>query len=319
MDLMRQIQALYESDLFETSRFNQKKNAELAKEIAPALVHATSTSQRAVQAPRLKEARIGWGLDVPDEDDEIGVKIGGQHPGLAAVALVRETLSEFHIPSQFQLRFAGMKRFSGTPPYGMEVGHITIQAEMQSQSSVRHYVDVPVIVREGRMLRPGLIVHEGTIRVLTQNTIDDILGRGEIYRRPLDRKTLFSPPLDETKTGAPVPITQPGLYGVAPNQARWAAKIKSAVTGIQKSAAEEHSSEEHLDPAERSTRGMLGPGASVRLKKEIVVKDRGGASYTIPSGTKGKVIRDMEGDGTRLYVQFEGLGIVAPISGLSVK
>lgn len=69
----------------------------------------------------------------------------------------------------------------------------------------------------------------------------------------------------------------------------------------------------YLDVAERDREGLLEPGTTVSLDKDIQARDRGGGYLVIPSGEEGKVLRDMEGDGKMLYISFPAMGITTPV------
>jgi hypothetical protein len=62
--------------------------------------------------------------------------------------------------------------------------------------------------------------------------------------------------------------------------------------------------DEILDPAERCREDLYGIGSEVVLEEDIQARERGGGHLIVPSGERGKVLKDMEGDGKMLYVQF---------------
>lgn len=120
-----------------------------------------------------------------------------RHPGVAAVAFVREALSEFTIPSQVKVEYSGMKRSSGHGAHALTDGVILVKAELRSLSGARHYIDVPVAVLDRQMVYPEVLVHQGRTRVMAQSTFDDIVKQGESAQGELDRKNMYSPPPDE--------------------------------------------------------------------------------------------------------------------------
>ena len=65
--------------------------------------------------------------------------------------------------------------------------------------------------------------------------------------------------------------------------------------------------EEYLDTAERTREGLIEPGSNVTLQEDVQARERGGGYIVVPSGEKGQVLKDMEGDGKLLYVNFEAL------------
>lgn len=247
-----------------------------------------------------RQAGSGWDLR---EDPEGAYKIGGQHPGIAAVLLVRKALSEFDIPTPMNLRYAGMKRVTGKPPYHIGDGHIMVRAELMSLSSVRHWVDIPVVVKSGRMLHPAVLLHNASPRVITQHTLDDILKQGDVMVQDPPRRTMYSPPNEHKVKRPRVPAVQPGLFSALPGRAH----IRAALVGRRTAAPE------HRDRAEMPADESLPCGREITLSNDVEVRDRGGVVYTLSSGTKGTIVRDIEGDNRRYYVNFPSEGFRAPI------
>lgn len=142
--------------------------------------------------------------------------LSDRHPGLQAVAVVRDALSAYDVPSQVRLRYTGMNRHGGSGAYHMTDGVVWVQAELQSLSSAKHYVDIPVIVVDRRMVQPEVLLHRGRTRVMAQSTFDDIIGNAEVHRAAPDRKHLYSlPPSRERPPAEPTPVTNAGMFGVA--------------------------------------------------------------------------------------------------------
>lgn len=71
--------------------------------------------------------------------------------------------------------------------------------------------------------------------------------------------------------------------------------------------------DEMLDPAERRRDKLFGIGSSVTLAEDAQVRDRGGSSLIIPKGESGKVVRDIEGDGKVLYVNFDKMNLTTSL------
>ena len=191
---------------------------------------ATVTSDPEVETlHRLMREAAGWNLSKED-DVEDGQPIGGQHPGAAALLLVRQALAEYSIPTEVDLRYHGIRRAVGHGAFGMNEGIVFVQATLHSMSGPRHHVDIPVIVRQGRALAPSILLHNGNPRILTQNTIDDILSLGEFTAQIPDRPHMFAPGPDKGAT-APrreVPRLAPNMFAVLPSRSM----IASAVRGI---------------------------------------------------------------------------------------
>jgi len=66
-----------------------------------------------------------------------------------------------------------------------------------------------------------------------------------------------------------------------------------------------------LDPAERSREDLFGVGQAVKLSEDFEARERGGGQVVVPSGERGKVVRDMKGDGLCLMVNFPDMDISA--------
>jgi len=364
---------------------------------------------------RLTREAAGWNLPV-DGEVEDGHSIGHQHPGAAALLIVRQSLAEYRIPTEVDLRYHGMRRTSGHGSYGMNDGIVYVQATLHSISGPRHHIDIPVIVRQGRVLAPSILLHNGNPRVITQNTLDDIIGMGEFTAKIPDRPNMFAPGPDKgaARPRREVPRLAPNMFKPLPSRSL----IGSAVRGVVQQAAlspdqtamrfvnmyehdielgefvdmnevassmreqaarefmrdaipsgfrPEHNRERiiaearafadevvamalpevehafterqafyapdetgvlengslgkdvpgaggsHLDVGERPTKGQFGTGQRVRLKSEATARDRGGVRYTIPRGTRGTVVRDVDGADRVYYVRFEELGFAASV------
>ena len=77
--------------------------------------------------------------------------------------------------------------------------------------------------------------------------------------------------------------------------------------------------DEMLDTSERSRDGLFEPGAMVSLEKDIQARSRGGGNLVVPSGEEGMVLRDLEGDGKMLYVEFPHFGLAMPVPSCMLK
>lgn len=291
----------------------------------PSAFAPTAEQQALDEIDRLSREAAGWNLPV-EESWEDGASIGNQHPGAAALMVVRKVLSEFEMPTAPELRYHGMKRASGHGAFGMSDGIVYVQATLHSLSGPRHHIDIPVIMREGRVLAPSILEHNGTKRIITQHTFDDILGMGEFTAHLPDRPNMYAPPPDKdaaAKSRRQVPRIHPGVFSTLPSRTL----IGSAVRGFYQPDAfgvvengtlgrdVPGADGSHLDVAERPTRGMHTPGQRVRMKREHKVRGWEGMEYTIPRGARGQVIRDMDGAGRVYYVYFADLGFKTQVPG----
>lgn len=129
-----------------------------------------------------------------ESDRDSTRKIQG-HAGTAASLYVAETLGDFNIPGSVRTRFVGMERSAGHGGHGITEGVLTVDVEIQPVRGITQTIEVPVYVRNGHMLQPGLLYHEGTPYILAQSSINEILDQacigGEVKT---DRRSLYSPP-----------------------------------------------------------------------------------------------------------------------------
>ena len=268
------------------------------------------------------ETRVGqltWALEPHDaeESSHIGVPIGRQHPGYAAVLAVRNALAEYAMPVEYRTRYLGMTRYSGRGPYEVTDGEILVELSFRSLSGIDRFVDVPVRIIEGRVLEPAVLMDSGVCRTITQATLDDLLERGTFLAAVDDRRTMFSPPPDERRPKKIVPLIRPGLFGISPiNKQLTASYVRAAVRGhcAPGTMSFEAAQSEHRDVGERKP-PKIAPGDSVTLKKAVDVTMRDGQRWHLSRGTKGEVQRDAASDGERYYVFFPEANITALVMG----
>lgn len=285
------------------------------------------------RAMTTKEA-TSW--SVSDVDLEMRPLPTDQHPGLAAVMLVREAMQDYELPSQPKLTYQGMRRASGHGQHHIDDGVIMVQGEFQSQSGARHFIDIPIAVHRGYTVFPEVFIHQGETHVFAQSAFDAIVKRGEIYNKMQDRRNMFSPHVQPV-TAPPMPQVGNGMWGVhatrrtddaymymtredveeqderyrgkpKPGEETPEEKAKRRRKMIQKEREQRQRTADHsphgLDPAERVRADRPHPGKKVKLAEELAVGLRGGSIIRYPKGTSLTVIRDMMGDGTRYYCEF---------------
>ncbi len=165
----------------------------------------------------------------------------GIHPGLSAVMLVREALSEYNIPSHVDVTYKGMKRLSGSGAHHLTDGVLTCRATFRSLIGKKHEIDIPVIVHRGYMVYPEVFQDQGRIEVLAQSAFDEMLMQANVKQKMQDRLNMYSPhvfPVDLSE-----PKVQPGMFGVVASSAlsaaaRWVMQNPQAVlTAIQAAPA----------------------------------------------------------------------------------
>lgn len=322
MDLMAEINAYRYSD--EQIRARQARRA-ARQNVLYSQIGLAVGKPSAVDARRdMQREAAGWNIKPEDKDVHDGAPIGGQHPGAAALLIVRQALGEYRLPTEVQLRYGGMKRASGHSAFAMDEGIVMVEATLHSLSGPQHHVYVPVIVREGRILSPSILIHDGNRRVLAQSTFDDIIGMGEFRANVPDRPTMYSPPPDREAASRPkkqVPLLRPGMFSVQPSRRMIGSAVRGFyepdVSGIVENGTQGKdipgADGSHLNVGERPTDKMFYPGQKVRMKSEGVTRDRGGVAYKIPRGTRGTVVRDFDGANYAYIVRFEELGYAAKV------
>ncbi len=309
MDLYAKLHAINNSP--ENVRARQERRARRREQ-----VHARISD--AIGQTRSIDAALQWALYSTDPSEDPGTPVGSQHPGQVAVIAVRQALAEFNLPTQFEARWVGTQRFAGRGPHHVTDGIITVEVGLHSMSGVDRYLDVPVIVREGRVLEPACVIDRGEIRAMTQSTFDDLFEQGTFLTQVPTRRTMYSPPPEDRRTPQEVPLVRPGMFGTSPiNKQLTAAYVKSAMQGhyvddMMSFEAMRDAAPDHLDRAEQPPASLAG-GDDVTLSRAVNVVGRDGQRWHLEKGTKGQVQRDMAGDDRYYYVFFPDLGFSAKI------
>jgi hypothetical protein len=239
-------------------------------------------------------AKTQWAIETDAETRDLGIR----HPSAEAVMYVREALSEYNVPSM-KLQYTGIKRMGERTDLDIREGDsvIMVQAELKSLSGIRQYIDVPVLVNAGKMLRPEVFMHDGEIKVMAQSSIDDLMGKGNIERGTYGHSMFAAP-------GQPAQLPPTTV-----TQGDWTSMPKHGQLDA---------TDAYLDPAERDRSEYCQPGYAFKTKNELALKTRGGATIHVPARTAGTVIRDMTGDGTVLYVDLDGFG-PAPVKSSDIS
>lgn len=260
-----------------------------------------------------------WSLQQRDPE-ATGSPIGSQHPGQAAILAVRAALASYDLPVDMRFHYAGMRRYQGHGAHHVSEGIVTVQASFRTLSGVQRTVDIPVIVHAGQVLEPAVVIENGAMHVIAQSTFDDLIDRGTIYQPVQSRETMFSPPPDQRPPQKWVPVARPGLFGIGPNnrmhtQAYVRAAIQGHHAGLPEfNAMRTAAQEDHMQPAERDLDQGVMLGDEVELKKDLHVAARDGQRWFIGRGTKGHVIRDVDGTGSYFHVHFPEISMTAKVS-----
>ena len=161
-------------------------------------------------------------------EDGATKKLSG-HPGAAACAYVSETFGEFNINGALKTVYAGLHRSAGSGGHDITDGTIAVQVEMTPVKGMTQRIEVPVTVKNGYMLSPGIFYHQGSPYIISQSAIDELVSdatfRDEV--RP-DRKNMFSPPRTSSAVGGGAGLGSgghSGLRGVVPRTAELTVEI----------------------------------------------------------------------------------------------
>lgn len=172
-------------------------------------------------------------------------KLTTQNAGLSAVAMVRGIISHYRLPSEPKLGYSGIRNVR-TAANSSKVtdGVVVVTASVRTPTNVYINFDVPIEIRDGELLEPSVIVHNGAPRVIAQSTFDEITTRHtaheimpvrEMYSKPLDKKVsdqLYSQRVKMTRK-------MPGMFSVKANRdaIRRAISIGTDIeVGIEKTA-----------------------------------------------------------------------------------
>lgn len=161
---------------------------------------ARTQARKATMSAELKALRkhlaqksedLQWSYSNKDDGTR---KIEG-NPGLAATMYVIQTLSEYTSNANMRPRYLGMQREAGTGQYGITEGVIDVSVEMAPLGGMKQVIEVPVIVRAGRMLQPGVFMHQGSPYIISKSSMEQLLDDAKFSNevKP-SRPNMFSPP-----------------------------------------------------------------------------------------------------------------------------
>jgi hypothetical protein len=94
------------------------------------------------------------------------------------------------------VRFGGLKALRFEPDGSIRDGEVLINASLQTYSGIRAHFTLPVLIRNGQVLEPSVLINDrGQVRILAQSSIDAVQDRGVFWQKIDPRGHLFSPPL----------------------------------------------------------------------------------------------------------------------------
>ena len=181
-----------------------------------------------------RTAELKWYLDGASAEDGTPIH-AGEHPGTAALSVAGATLAQFDMPSGYDIQYKGMSRKSGRGQHAMDEGTITVGVVAPARSGIKAYFDIPLIVKNSRIIDPSVLMHQGLPRILAQSTFDDIFGQKEFHAPPADRSTMFSPPpskeeAQEIRERPWTPMRRKTVFDVMPKRSHIQAAIRGYTT-----------------------------------------------------------------------------------------
>lgn len=118
------------------------------------------------------------------------------HPGQAAALYVSDTLGEFHLVGSLSAHMTRMDRTAGSGGHGITDGTIFIDVDLYPVGGMSQTVEVPVQVRRGYMLQPGLMYHHNVPYIIAQSSINEIMDAAALGKEPeFERPHMFAFPM----------------------------------------------------------------------------------------------------------------------------
>lgn len=217
-----------------------------------------------------------WSFD--EENEGSSRKIIG-HAGASAAAYVSEVLSEYDIQGTVLARCTGMDRAAGHGAHGIVDGTITVDAEITPIRGMTQVLEIPVTVKNGYLLRPGIAYLHGSPMVLAQSALDDVMREAVIDDevKP-DRKHMYSPGgRTAAKRSAPP-------FGQSKREYEQAKKHYEQDTKSEEEKAKERRKRRQKErETDSGWRFSEKKGSMVRLAVEITIPDTG---EVLPEGSR---------------------------------
>jgi hypothetical protein len=114
-----------------------------------------------------------------------------------AISTTRNLLAEFEFPAPPQIVYTGTKavRTANDDRYSpVEDGVIMLVARFITTSGVKNEVQIPVQIRQGEILQPSVMFHNGTMAVIAPSSVKEIIQAGT-FQQPQPSRGIFSGPL----------------------------------------------------------------------------------------------------------------------------
>lgn len=148
----------------------------------------------------LRHVASGWDLQERLNGEAFGKPSTLPETIKKAVATTRDVLDEigeFPMPPTIEYQSIRSVRAAagGTEQTPLIAdGVIMLQARFVTKTGVRDSFDVPVLVQEGQVLQPSVIMHDGMMKVLAPSSVREMVARGT-FTQQAPARGLFSGPL----------------------------------------------------------------------------------------------------------------------------
>lgn len=179
------------------------------------------TAASVVAAP--VAAALSWSLRAPGAGRV--TELRGQHPAIATIRAVQAALASYAFPSPVAVRYGRWLGHDDTGRLtfdGADHGEARVHVEFAGSTGHRIFFEVPVMVHHGHVYAPSVMLTRVGMRVLSQESIDELAKEPRLERVQPTGQRMFDGPVD----GKPmkiVPMLDPrpnGVFSVTAQHAR---------------------------------------------------------------------------------------------------
>jgi hypothetical protein len=153
-----------------------------------------------------------------------------------AYEIVRDSLNQFDLPLRPVISYNNTKNLKLAQEGGDKVvsGSIIFNVDFRTLTGARVASTVVVPISKGVILNPSMIDLDGASYVLSQSTIDRIVGRNTAYAKDPIQKNIFSPPMSAEERVMAVEIREERGYQPREmsHNGDYLGKIESSVKGV---------------------------------------------------------------------------------------
>lgn len=279
---------------------------------------------------------------------EKGTKLdNNRRAHVKAIELVSSLLGSFALPARPTLAYQGMIKDAVDQNGMIEDGVVRVGVTLNTLMGHRAHIEVPVIVRKKSLIEPAIFFFDDAPYVMCGPALEELVKRGAL-KKDMQARPMFSPPVDGLPLQEDLPresitnhehMFSPGARNPFNFRRQYSKNNEDdpkfdAWIAIDRTS--EHKGEprqrtnidtptefpklegnevqdEMLDPAERRRDKLHAIGTEVTLAEDVQARERGGGHVIIPKGERGKVLKDMHGDGKMLYIYFPAMCLSGPV------